>query len=49
MQREEFTMYRKTDLGSGGRILSRRRQGGLGVEPPAVGDFYNFLIKITQI
>jgi len=31
--------------GFGGGASSRRRQGGLGTEPPAFGDFYNFLIK----
>jgi len=33
---------------SGGGSPSRRRQGGLGAEPPAFGDFYNFLMKIIR-
>jgi len=44
--REEFTIYcRMTDVGSEGGASSRRRQGGLGAEPPAFGDFYNFFNK----
>jgi len=36
------------DWGSGGKTLSRRRQGGLGAEPPALGNFYDFSTKITH-
>ena len=31
--------------GSGGESLSRRRQGGVGAEPPATENFYIFLRK----
>jgi len=37
-----------TDVGVWGGAPSHRRQGGLGAEPPACGDFYNFLMKITH-
>jgi len=34
--------------GSEGEAPSRRGQGSLGAEPPAIGDFYDFLTKITH-
>jgi len=33
--------------GSGGVAPSRRRHRGSGVEPPALDDFFDFLMKIT--
>jgi len=33
---------------SGGKAPSRRRQRGLGVESPALGEFCNFSIKLTH-
>jgi len=33
--------------GFGDKASNRRRQGDLGAEPPALGDFCNFSIKIT--
>jgi len=37
-----------TDVEFGGVALSRRKQGGVRAEPPAFGDFYNFLMKIAR-
>jgi len=33
---------------SGGKDPSHRRQGGLGAEPLALGNFYDFSTKITH-
>jgi len=51
--RENNVQCRMTDGGvraepSDAGALRRRRQRGLGAEPPAFGDFYNFLIKTTH-
>jgi len=46
--REKNLKCRLTELGSGDGAPSRRKQGGLGAEPPAFGDFYNFPMKITR-
>jgi len=35
-------------VGVWGQMPSRRRQGGLRTEPPALGNFYNFSMKITH-
>jgi len=32
----------------GGKAPIRRKQGGLGADPPALGDFCNFSTKITH-
>jgi len=36
------------DWGSSGKAPSRRMQGGLGAELPALGDFYDFSTRITH-
>jgi len=47
-QRRVSLQCKMTDMGYGSGSPSRLKQGGLWTEPPAFGDFYNFLLKITH-
>jgi len=46
--RNNNVQCRMTDEGEGAEPPDAGGKGGLGAEPPAVGDFHNFLIKITH-
>jgi len=46
--REKNLQRRWLIWGSRGRASSRRSQGCLLWRPPAFGDFYNFLMKLTR-